>query len=530
MIPALLMHHPDRGRLGHHRDSTFADACRDRTRARLASVQGVGPIRCVDAPPMPRAARRRFAAASWRGGLGGATVYDELLDAAALLDACETLGLTDDDPFLLCGSDWTRIDPGLTAALLDRYAASVADDAPLRLVFCQAPPGLAPVLLTRGLLHEFQGAGAGFSGLLAYDPRLPRLDPISKDLCVAIPTPIRNGAWRFIPDTPAARARDAALTSELADDADTAEVIAAANRLERGPAAPLPDEILTELTDRSPLGGPVGRRAARRTTQTGHPSRFDTDWLNTLAPQLAGRSVLLGGIGEPLDHPHFQAVVDTVRRLAPDVCLGVDTALLPTETCPDPAGTLIDAGVDLVAVRLHADTPAVYAAATGRDPNDFDVVRSHMQRLLDHRLGESARPEIVPQMMKCAATLGDLEPFFIRNWQVAGHATLQRAPTCGLGPAALLADLNPVPMERPFAADAAYRPAAPPPRKRRLTIRSSGVVTLCAQDDDARFPLGHVTDVPLVDLWQNLLDGRPPGFTPDDSPLCRACTDWLNAR
>src|SRR5688572_19742140 len=55
-----------------------------------------------------RTAGRKWSLASWRGGLGGMTCYDELLPAAPILEALKTHNA---DAALLVGADWLLVDP-----------------------------------------------------------------------------------------------------------------------------------------------------------------------------------------------------------------------------------------------------------------------------------------------------------------------------------------------------------------------------------------------------------------------------------
>ena len=464
-------------------------------RSRLGGL--VKPHRVVPVPrsqPSPLRVQRLWAADNWRGGLGGATVYDELWPAGDLAAALPG-EVQADTPVLLCGSGWRWVDPGLARGLLDRHASG---SEALRLVFNQAPPGLSPVLLTAGLLREAAASQAWLRSLLAYDAAAPRLDPVGQDPCAPVPPGVRNTARRFIDDTPNGRTLLEHLDGAMPPDAD-AETLAAAARA--APEAPsrgwLPPQAVVELTVRGTHTGVVAPWASLNLSRADLTDRDADTW----ALRLAGRPVTLGGVGDPLLHPAFERIAATFKAAASG--LMVDTEL---RAGPADAERLLAAGVDVVQVRLHADTPEVYAAATGvSQAGAFEQVVAGLDLLKASGVG------LVPTMTRCVATLPDLEHFFTRNWRYRGHALLQRYPTGGRGGLALAGDLNPIPMERPTPPD----PALLPPRLSRCTVRSNGRAMLCHEDWTGRVPLDAACD---------------PAWDASDAPVCRRCLRWLQAQ
>ncbi len=243
---ALLLAESGVGRLGHARSLDVELAGGPVWRhaaARAAAVEGVAEVVFVHPadracpgghafafdptldPPAARFARRTARAWSpwaWRGGLGGATVWDELLPAGPLLAAAEAHGA---DAVLLAGADWPLLDPALAGRML---AAHAAEPEALPLVFSQAPPGLAPLVLSRAVLarlaqEERDAAGTarghptrrGVAGLLAYQPERAQVDPIARDVNAAVPAAVRDTARRFVFDTPAGRTRLERLAAAL---------------------------------------------------------------------------------------------------------------------------------------------------------------------------------------------------------------------------------------------------------------------------------------------------------------------------
>ena len=65
-----------------------------------------------------RTSARKWALASWRGGLGGVTCFDELLPAQPLATAMDQ---HEAEAALILGGDWPLVDPGLCSKVIDRH-------------------------------------------------------------------------------------------------------------------------------------------------------------------------------------------------------------------------------------------------------------------------------------------------------------------------------------------------------------------------------------------------------------------------
>lgn len=150
---------------------------------------------------------------SWRGGAGQLCVYDELLcpkvDSQLIEQLCtmerernpqqEAQG-TAPTALLLVGDDWCALDTDLCAQVIRRHQANPTRH---RVTFTQAPPGLCGIVVDCALVHEFaqqqHTAGSWWStlgGMLGYYPSKPQMDAIAKDICVAIPSHVRDTLLR----------------------------------------------------------------------------------------------------------------------------------------------------------------------------------------------------------------------------------------------------------------------------------------------------------------------------------------------
>lgn len=172
------------------------------------------------------ASARVWATSCWRGGLGGACVYDELLPAGPIIAA---MGGHDATSAVIVRGDWCVFDPALASRQL---AVHVEAPEQLGLCFSQAPPGLGSVVAHRVVLEEIvRGEGGSFGQMLGYSPRRPRLDPIGREVCVPIEPMVRDAGARFVYDLSGSRAvvrRVAAVLGEGMVEADARAVVRAA--------------------------------------------------------------------------------------------------------------------------------------------------------------------------------------------------------------------------------------------------------------------------------------------------------------
>ncbi|MEO0588273.1 MAG: hypothetical protein AAF078_11600, partial [Planctomycetota bacterium] len=464
----------------------------------------------LDDPAVKRwAVARSFALTSWRGGLGQASCYDELLPAGPLVAAMEQLNATS---ALLCGADWPLVDPALADAVIERHLSAPTD---MKLCFTQAPPGLAPVAAHIDLLRQLAtNDGAGIGPVLGYNPQHPALDPISKDVNVAASPRVRDTYRRFIADTPRTAHHLAAVVAQLVAQLGSAWLTASADAIadaaatvelnaQRADPGRLPQQVTLELTPRRLPNGPI-------TPQHFHAidrPPLDTDAALRIIDQLEPDTALcLGGLGDALLHPQWRRIAEHAQPRVLSVTLDTDlladaahdpAALDPSRPVPpladDTLAALADGPIDIVTVRLNADTAVVYEELMGVDA--FANAMENLRRLHAARAatGQPHLPWIVPRLAKVTANLKDMETFFERWLQLVGSAVIEPF-TDGAG---LIPDLSPVPM---------HPPARVPCRQlgSRMTILSDGTVAQCDQDWLGRASLGPATSTPLLETWSRV--------------------------
>lgn len=468
--------------------------------------------------PMRRSARK-WAMGGWRGGLGGATCYDELLGSKAIAAAMKEHAA---DAAVLLGGDWPLHDPALSSAALELH---LKHPQAMQMVFNQAPPGISGVALGRELADQFAATlGGGIGTLMAYHPRKPQADPIGKDICVQVPAEVRNCGRRFIYDVACGRrlveavARELGAKLEAADAAGVATAVRQVAKREPEQMRGLPREVTLELTARRLVNGPLVPQSRVRLDRADMPP----DAAIRLIEQLKGEETLLtlGGLGDALLHEHWAEVV-TAAAKAGVLGIGVETDLL---VGADVLAKLLELPVDVVSVRLNADSAATYAKVMGCER--FEEAHKNLVWLLNERnrraaagKGQVGVPWIVPRLTKTPDTLGDIEGFFDRWTYFAGWAVIE-GPSCGRS------------LDGDLRADLSVLQMAPPRRRpcrqlgRRLTIHSDGRVALCDQDWLGSAAVGEASALPRVLKELAAAAAKHEAGAWDELPLCAGCREW----
>lgn len=458
----------------------------DETIARLRRCARVSSVYVVhnDAPPTVDAqtiqvaapvlgatraraiAARKWATTCWRGGLGGATVFDEVIEPAAMHEAMTAAGI---DSGLIVGPNWVRVDADLCDQVIARH---LGEPAAHKLVFTQAPPGLCGAVIARSLLGDLAEHGAMAGGLLAYQPRAPQGDPIARDVCVGVPAGLRQARIRAIADHERWRTALAA-TDPSADALTVAQSLAL--------DAATPSQVNIELTPFRNAAGPITPQHHAMIDRQPMP----LDRFKSIIEQLRGIddvALRLGGIGDALCHDEWRACIDIARDGGVwGVCIETDL-LCDRRTL----AALAESPIDAVVVRVNADDPERYAALMGVDGHGQLI--GNLQWLITHRT--AGLPWVVPSMVKTTANVDQLE-MFVDRWTLAcGHA-LVLGPSTGRG---AMPDQSVIAMPQPAGYVAAGRATA-------MHVLSDGKVV---DEDDwlAGAPLGDLSRQSLAEVWQ----------------------------
>jgi len=464
-------------------------------RQRLAQVAGLGSaiVVDVDGESIANALRdRAWSTTAWRGGIGGATIYDELIDPGKLGEAIDQASA---DAALIVGAGWPLVDAKLCSDVMERYRGQTEH----KMVFTQAAPGFCGLLIARELLGEMAEHGATVGRMLGYHPAAPQADPIGRDVCVAVPPTVRDAPLRATADAPRwLTLIESALRAGKAEDAAAAATCMTDTLRERGHA--LPGQIGVELTTRRRTSGPVVPISQIDVERPDMTAATLDALLAGVADDIA---LSIGGLGDPLCHPEWSTLRE---RLAGSGAAGVaiETDLL----CDEGALPTLDGFV--VKVRFNADSAGTYQQLMGVD--GFDRALKNMQWLLEKQPGS----HLVPAFVKCRDNVHEMESFYDRWLRLCGTAVVEGPPT-GAG---LIDDIGVLDM-------------APPKRFAcrqllgRMTVLSDGTVPRCDQDWLGRVSVGKVNEEALAVLWGRIQDVRREHERGEFGGICEGCRSWF---
>ena len=450
--------------------------------------------RCDGSPYGPEqaaiAAARRWSVSSWRGGIAGMSVYDEVLCPSLMSRVMRERGLT---AALVAGPDWPLIDPDAETGVGAIVTRHLQFPAKHTLVFSQAPPGLAGCLVSAGLMEELslRNRLSTIGGLLVYQPQAPQPDPIAQSVNVTVDHRVRRARVRATFDAPRyRRLLSATFGTTAVTNLSAAAIVAALDERAGREHQQFPRDVVVELTTRR-TGGAAGDRPD-----------LDLALAEKLFEQIAAPGdvvVTFAGAGDPLLHEHFDEFV----RLARDAGvhgIHVRTELLVGHSVLD---RLLACEPDVVSVDLHADCPETYRRLTGFDGHEIAVSGMHhlvtrRTRLTEHSpTAALALPWIVPRMARRPETVDEVDGFFER-WQGNLGAVL----------------IDPQPDSCP--AETALIPVVVPRTVRldedryTLTVLSDGSVPVNDRAVDAE-TVGTIADAPLAELWPDVLRRRRHG-------------------
>lgn len=420
-------------------DPTFAAAALERARAQTSAL-GIAPLPArVVAVRDHAAARERLRRVSiarsvgprcWRGTIANMTAWDEVLLARDTIAALDSSASTACGPAICLGWNWSLIEPSLIDALVARHAENPQSHP---LAFAAVPPGVAPILLSRGVLEELARASgplASIGGMLGYVPTAPKVDPIAKGVCINVPAKLRDCAFRAICDA----ATDAPTNADPHADpirtlirqlgarwidaswtnTDTANAHAIGELLELALAIPYTPEHAEIVLDES------GNDLANTPVETA----FADDALDSsIAEHTLARAAELGQLWtvtirscETLDAEAWAGLVSRARALAPRA-VHVRTFLTGGEA---EARAILAAAPDIISIDAVAATSDLYAQARDLDDaaNAFDASRAGIDALIAasrtnwDSVGGLPTPWIVPRITRNQLVRAEIEGIF----------------------------------------------------------------------------------------------------------------------
>lgn len=460
-------------------------------------------------PISPAVQRRKWALATWRGGLHEATLFDE----PAITEEMVALARERDIyTAVVVPAEAVLADPELIDGLVEHHHQH---DSLMRFTFTQAAPGLCGWAYRLDLYHELRLTGQRIGDLMNYDPDHTQGDQINQDSNYKVEQEICFSPFRYLADTQRSfelmekvlQGTNGSRWNAVQTVQKMAEVLRETELLPRE----LEVEINTERSVRL-RGYPHGRADLGR----GAMSLEQFAKIVNDCREYDDICLTLGGFGEPLAHPHLLAMIETAKQAGIfGINIETDGRLLKGEL----AGALLKSPVDTISVYLDANSSELYRQVKGED--GFEAVVKQMEEFAEQRkIQGDTGPIIVAHLVKTRQNLGEMEEFYDR-W-------IRR---CGC---AVITGYN------DFAGqieDRSIMNMAPPrrfPCKRLsngMMILADGRVSLCSQDFTGKHAVGNVFIRSIKEIWkaaalERLRQAQREGNF-GVNPLCARCKDWF---
>jgi len=450
--------------------------------------------------------------------VGHTTAFDEYTHTPILSGL---LKLVATDAVLCLPPAAPLFDPALADRMIEEREAA-GDE--VRIMFTQAPPGIAGLLLDADVVHELVEKNIPPGWIFAYKPDDPAKDLIFQSCCCEIPAPLRYATGRLVADTRRSSARVSAIL-EAHPDPDAETIGRWLLQHEQTTIEPLPREVEIELTTDDSYPNAVLRPRGRRLAREGV---LDPAVIERVARELSAYDdslLVFGGFGDPLRHPEFERILQCLPRPAPPQpgVFGLALQTSAVDLTPELADRLIEVGLDILAVNFDAWTPELYdqLQASGAAPSGkLEGIIARLEELAHLRQERRlVTPIVIPQMTKAKQNVHELDDFhdgWIRRWgavQVAGVSHY-----AGQFPDQRVINMAPATRERCRRL------------RSRCLILADGSVTCCDQDFQGKHTLGSVHEASLQEIWQNaeyerLRTAHRTGNV-EVTPLCAACEEW----
>lgn len=449
-------------------------------------------------------AARAFADTSWRGGIHGLSVYDEVFSPEATQVVLEEGNF---HAALLVGSDWALL-PVRGDAGVDHVVRRYREQPRLGCTFNQAPPGLGGLVLAKEVVAEFAKQRirqATLGNLLGYRPEHPEHDLLARDNNVRIPPSLRSASHRCIFDTPRQQRVLSRVTENLVEtnpkhEVNPIEVIdgAHARLLDRAPMFG-PQHVTIELCTGRSSGGISRRNLAGNAQRVPMTESLFRSIVSELGKQ---RDCVLSfdGAGDPLRHPEFDKYVVMAKEY------GIRAVHIRTEldVQPELVDRLLKCEPDVVSIDLNGDSAATRFAMHGVD--QWHRINENIERLIAGRRilsgeGESALalPWIVPRLQRRAESLEDLPSFFERWRRRLGTGMIDGIPPDHRYQQQPGDVLVPTWAPRRFHDEQSMR---------RMTILSDGQIPIDVWNAAGEDVVGDVSRHGVMESWFHLVEAR----------------------
>ncbi|MHC4914092.1 MAG: radical SAM/SPASM domain-containing protein [Planctomycetota bacterium] len=458
---------------------------------------------------------RKWSKDGWRLGLGQSIEADAAGHFPSLAAAGRELGA---DAVISVLPEAALLGPELLTGLVGH--AAPGDQPPLPAASCQAPGGFAGLFGVVGWLEAIAARGLTYGETFAWRPEQLSQDPVHRPENWIAPLAVRRCEFRGAVDsrrgleTVSEVLRRSAGRDGLGPGAEEAARIVTADPALY--AGRLPRVVEVELTTegRVPFAGTPAAADLPARSMSRELFAKILDDLSAYDDVL----LTLGGWGDPLAHPE---VFDFLRLARERGVYGLHLDTPGTLLDEAAAGELLACDVDVVGVRLGADSAGTYRELTGRD--DFERVSAGIRRLVEMRAAaEREWPFVAVEAEKRAEVEGELIGFFDR-WSEAGAWPLIRpfSDYCGQLPDRATVHLT-------LAERVGCRRLM-----KELFVAADGSVPVCRMDFLMTGAAGSVAESSVEELWTSgrIAELREAQHRKDFGGfgLCAECRDWDNA-
>lgn len=459
-----------------------------------ATVRSCGPRKPT--PQMNAASASLRWADGWRGGLMGVSSFDRGFDAKPILAALEAFGC---DAAVLLDPNAALIDSSAIESLIQHAAERPTIDY----AFQPGTPGSGAMLLRIDSLRELLRTQKLPGNLLAYHPDRPIHDPIAKEVAVVVSPRVARSLTRTMIDSERQTRR---LSLKQVDACDTEQLV---EQLQNESSLdPMPRELVIELTTER-VTRPIFSIFASRQVPRQPMSLAQARRLFVQVGKIDDLRVTFAGVGDPLLHPDFEAILSSAREAGIEA-LHVETDLVSARS--QAIEFLASGKVDVVSVHLPAAHRDTYQCMMGCDR--IQEVLDNVKRLVQVRAqAGSGLPIVVPLFTKCEANLGEMEEWY-DQWIRAVGAAVVRGPSDFGGAIDYVgvSDMCP-PVRKPCRRLSS-----------RMTILSDGMIASCEEDVLGRQSCGHIGQDTIEHAWQETMQGLR--MSAGVGAVCSKCRMW----
>jgi hypothetical protein len=405
------------------------------------------------------------------------------------------------------------VDPAsalVDAGLIDELVEHARGHSHREFFFTQAAAGLAGVLLKPALLDRLAKANAHPGRELAYSPDLPGLDPVTNDMCLAVPAVIARTLHRFALDSDRQVRRFEAATADLNGHlmvSDAEKLVAVLDAYP--PVDPYPREVVLEVTTQR-ASKPIFAAGTHLELGRGEMEISAIEATIQQLREIDDLRLTLAGAGDALLHSRFGEMMKLIAD-AQIPAVHVETDLL--EISDAAMETLAQGGIDILTVHLPAITPATYQRIMGVD--GYARAIANLKRLLAKK---STLPIIVPTFVKCRENQAEMETWYDHWIRILGTAVIVGpSDYAGQIPDVAVADMSP-PKRRPCAR-----------LRSRMTVLSDARIVSCEQDVLGKQAMGCMNSDGVKEVWREgfaALRREHEANCFDARPVCGACREW----